>query len=227
MSEKIKGASAAPQTQKLNYKRTFLIGLGFMACMLLWSIYNSYVPVILKAKFTELFAAGGGIDAFHQRVPALAWLSVPLIVNAIMTIDNIFGVVFQPFFGKKSDGTKSKFGKRMPYIIIGLPICAVFFCFIPVVAFSVKAIALSIALMMAVVICFNFVMSIWRSPVVSLMPDFTPSSLQSDANAVINIMGGIGQVLGFVIGTIVATLAGLFGLSGMAEMLKAKTNTLG
>ncbi len=227
MSEKTKGAAAAPQTQKLNYKRTFLIGLGFMACMLLWSIYNSYVPVILKAKFTELFAAEGGIDAFHQRVPALAWLSVPLIVNAIMTIDNIFGVIFQPFFGKKSDGTKSKFGKRMPYIIIGLPVCAVFFCFIPVVAFSVKAIALSIALMMSVVICFNFVMSVWRSPVVSLMPDFTPSNLQSDANAVINIMGGIGQVLGFVIGTIVSTVAGLVGLNGMAEMLKAKTNTLG
>ena len=227
MSEKTKGASVAPQTQKLNYKRTFLIGLGFMACMLLWSIYNSYVPVILKAKFTELFAAEGGIDAFHQRVPALAWLSVPLIVNAIMTIDNVFGVIFQPFFGKKSDGTKSKFGKRMPYIIIGLPICAVFFCFIPVVAFSVKAIALSIALMMAVVICFNFVMSVWRSPVVSLMPDFTPSNLQSDANAVINIMGGVGQILGFVIGTIVSTVAGLVGLNGMAEMLKAKTNTLG
>ena len=227
MSEKTKGAAAAPQPQKLNYKRTFLIGLGFMACMLLWSIYNSYVPVILKAKFTELFAAEGGIDAFHQRIPALAWISVPLIVTAIMTIDNIFGVIFQPFFGKKSDGTKSKFGKRMPYIIIGLPICAVFFCFIPVVAFSVKAIALSIALMMAVVICFNLVMSVWRSPVVSLMPDFTPSNLQSDANAVINIMGGIGQVLGFVIGTIVSTVAGLVGLNGMAEMLKAKTNTLG
>ena len=89
MSEKTKGAAAAPQPQKLNYKRTFLIGLGFMACMLLWSIYNSYVPVILKAKFTELFAAEGGIDAFHQRIPALAWISVPLIVNAIMTIDNI------------------------------------------------------------------------------------------------------------------------------------------
>lgn len=226
MSEKNKGA-AVPQTQKLNYKRTFLIGLGFMACMLLWSVYNSYVPVILKAKFTELFAEGGGIEAFHERVPALAWLSVPLIVNAIMTIDNIFGVIFQPFFGKKSDATKSKFGKRMPYIIIGLPICAVFFSFIPVVAFSVKAIILSIALMMAVVICFNFVMSVWRSPVVSLMPDFTPSNLQSDANAVINIMGGIGQVFGFVIGTIVSTLAGLFGLDSMAEMLKAKTNTLG
>ena len=227
MSEKTKGAASAPQTQKLNYKRTFLIGLGFMACMLLWSIYNSYVPVILKAKFTELFAAEGGIDAFHQRVPALAWLSVPLIVNAIMTIDNIFGVIFQPFFGKKSDGTRSKFGKRMPYIIIGLPICAAFFCFIPVVAFSVKAIALSIALMMAVVICFNFVMSVWRSPVVSLMPDFTPSNLQSDANAVINIMGGIGQMIGFVVGTIASAVIGLFGFTTLSENLKAATNEFG
>ena len=38
----------------LNYKQTFLIGFGFMGCMLMWSVYNSYVPVIFRAKLTEL-----------------------------------------------------------------------------------------------------------------------------------------------------------------------------
>ena len=111
--------------EKLNYKRTFLIGLGFMACMLLWSVYNSYVPVILRGKFTMLF--DGGLGETLSGNAALKWITVPLLVNIVMTIDNIFGVIFQPFFGKKSDSTKSKFGKRMPYIIIGLPVCAFFF----------------------------------------------------------------------------------------------------
>lgn len=204
--------------EKLNYKRTFLIGFGFMACMLLWNVYNSYVPVIFRAKLSELTDGGA-------KLPAL--LSVALLVNAIMTIDNIFGVIFQPYFGKRSDRTKTKWGKRMPYIIVCLPICAVFFSLIPIVAVGVKEITLSIALMMAVIIFFNFTMSIWRSPVVSLMPDFTPSSLQSDANAVINIMGGIGQMIGLVMGTIATAVVGLLGFSSLHSALSAKVNTLG
>lgn len=209
------------KTEKLNYKRTFLIGFGFMGCMLLWSVYNAYVPVILRGKLSQL-----GIAELSSSHAWLAWLSVPLIVNAIMTIDNVFGVIFQPHFGKKSDRTRSKLGKRMPYILICLPICAAFFTFIPVAA-TVRAAGLSILLMMAVIICFNFLMSVWRSPVVSLMPDFTPSELQSDANAVINIMGGIGQMVGFVVGTIASTACGLIGFKVLSENLKASTNELG
>ena len=211
----------------LNYKRTFLIGFGFMGCMLLWSVYNSYVPVILRAKFTELLGDGTSAAAFLNGHKALAWVSVALIVNAIMTIDNVFGVIFLPFFGKRSDRVKvRKWGKRMPFILVCMPICALFFCFIPVAAL-VKAVGLSILLMMAVIIFFNFTMSVWRSPVVSLMPDFTPSHLQSDANAVINIMGGIGQMVGFVVGTIATALAGLIGFTTIASHLKAETDALG
>ncbi len=210
-------ATKTKNENRLNYKQTFLIGFGFMGCMLLWSVYNSYVPVIFRAKLTELTNGGSALPGF---------LSVALLVNAIMTIDNIFGVIFQPYFGKKSDGTHTKWGKRMPYIIVCLPICAVFFSLIPVAA-TVKATALSVILMMTVIIFFNFTMSVWRSPVVSLMPDFTPSPLQSDANAVINIMGGIGQMVGFVVGTIATALVGLLGFTAMHDALKAKTNTLG
>lgn len=211
---------------KLNYKRTILIGFGFMGCMLLWSVYNSFVPVILRGKLSEVFAGDSAFANFINGHSWLGWVSVALIVNAIMTIDNIFGVIFQPYFGKKSDRTRSKYGKRMPYILICMPICALFFCFIPVAA-TVRAVGLSILLMMSVIICFNFTMSVWRSPVVSLMPDFTPSALQSDANAVINIMGGIGQMIGFVVGTIAAVITGVLGMSAVSEALKAKTNDLG
>jgi MFS family permease len=218
MSEKVEKVE---KQEKLNYKRTFLIGFGFMGCMLLWSVYNSYVPVILRGKLSQL-----GIAELSSSHAWLAWLSVPLIVNAIMTIDNVFGVIFQPHFGKRSDRTHTKLGKRMPYILICLPICAAFFTIIPVAA-TVRAAGLSILLMMAVIICFNFLMSVWRSPVVSLMPDFTPSELQSDANAVINIMGGIGQMVGFVVGTIASTACGLIGFKVLSENLKASTNELG
>ncbi|MBQ6267903.1 MAG: MFS transporter [Clostridia bacterium] len=218
--------AAAKPAEKLNYPRTFLIGFGFMGCMALWSVYNSYVPVILRGKLSEVFAGDGAFATYLHGHSWLAWLTVPLIVNAIMTIDNVFGVIFQPYFGKKSDHTHTKMGKRMPYILVFLPLCALAFCFIPVAA-TVKAVGLSILLMMSVIICFNFMMSIWRSPVVSLMPDFTPSHLQSDANAVINIMGGVGQMVGFVVGIIASTVIGLLGFTQMSEALKASKNELG
>ncbi len=186
MSEKKKKKSG------LDYKQTFLIGFGFLACMLFWSIYNSYVPLILTHKLEDMGMGGKTI---------LGFITVPLIVNAVMTIDNIFGVIFQPMFGKISDRTHSKLGKRMPFILKGLPICAVCFTLIPILS-RLNFDGWEIALMMLVIIVFNFTMSTWRSPVVAMMPDYTPSELQSDGNAVINIMGGVGQALGFLLATV-------------------------
>ena len=45
-------------------------------------------------------------------------------------------------------------------------------------------------------------MAFWRTPVVALMPDVTPSHLRSQANGIINFMGGVGMVLGTSIGGI-------------------------
>ena len=46
-------------------------------------------------------------------------------------------------------------------------------------------------LLMLVIIVFNFEMSIWRAPMIALMPDLMPDSQRSAANGVINLMGGI------------------------------------
>lgn len=62
---------------KLNYKNTFLIGFGFLASSLAWSLYNSFVPLILEERFLQSTA----------------------LIGLIMTIDNFFGVVFQPTVG--------------------------------------------------------------------------------------------------------------------------------
>ena len=34
---------------RLDYKRTFLLGFGFLGVSLLWVLYNSYVPIFLQA----------------------------------------------------------------------------------------------------------------------------------------------------------------------------------
>lgn len=163
---------------KLNYKNTFLIGFGFLASSLAWSLYNSFVPLILEERFLQSTA----------------------LIGLIMTIDNFFGVVFQPTVGILSDKTDTKLGKRMPWIAFGLPVCALLFTFIPRMT--------TLAGTMAVLIAFNFIMSLWRSPVISLMPDVTPASLRSGANGIINLMGGVGSIIAFLVGGKLAASSG-------------------
>ena len=171
----------AGKKQKLNYGKTALIGFGFMAVQVAWIIYNAYVPLIL---------------ADNDALSRLAWSGTA--IGAIMVFDNIFGLICQPLFGRLSDRTHTRFGKRTPYIMAGLPICALLFILIPRIQ--------TLGILMVDVILFNFIMSTWRSPVVAMMPDFTPSELRGEGNAVINIMGGVGVVLGTVSGTIISRL---------------------
>ncbi len=163
---------------KLNYKQTFLIGFGFFASSIAWSMYNVYVPILLEK-----------------------YLASTALIGFVMTIDNIFGVIFQPLFGAMSDKTRTRFGRRMPYILIGLPICAV--------AFSLIPFTWSLTTLMGVVIIFNFVMSTWRAPVVALMPDLTPPVFRSQANGIINFMGGLGSFFSFFVGGILFKIGGM------------------
>lgn len=52
----------------------------------------------------------------------------------------------------------------------------------------------------AAIIAFNLIMALWRSPVISLMPDVTPPPLRSQANGIINLMGGVGTIIAFLVG---------------------------
>lgn len=155
---------------RLNYPQIFLIGFGFLASSLAWSVYNSQVPLILEQRF----------------------LLTNTVIGAIMTIDNFFGVIFQPLIGAWSDNTRTKLGRRMPWIMIGIPVCALFFTLIPLQH--------ALWMFMAMVIGFNLVMALWRSPVISLMPDVVPSPMRSEANGIINLMGGAGSIIAFLVG---------------------------
>jgi MFS family permease len=84
--------------QYFSYWKIFLLGFGFFGISVLWSVYNSYVPVFLK------------------EMELLSWL-----VGLTMTIDNIFAVLMLPYLGVLSDLTRTRIGRRKPYILAGAP----------------------------------------------------------------------------------------------------------
>ncbi|MDR1408709.1 MAG: MFS transporter [Oscillospiraceae bacterium] len=205
---------------KLDVKKTILIGSGFLASSIAWAIYDPYVTKLLK----RLLEASDTVTNWSNSVTdssgaGLLWnflktqdsdtagtavfTLVPLFIGIIMTFDNVFGVIFQPAFGKLSDRHKSKWGKRRPFIFVGAPVAALLFALIPWMN--------SITTIMIAIILFVFVMSLWRSPVVALMPDLTPPHLRSEGNAVISLCGGIGTAIGMVVGKGFVTLFNLNG----------------
>ena len=61
----------------------------------------------------------------------------------------------------------------------------------------------SLAVYMVILLLVLIAMATFRSPAVALMPDVTPKPLRSQANAIINLMGGMGGALAFIIYTVV------------------------
>ena len=127
---------------------------------------------------------------------------ISTLTGFIMTIDNIFGLIFQPLYGRRSDNMRSRWGKRMPYLLVGVPSCAVLFALIPQAA-KVPGLA-GVLLMMGCIIVFNFIMSTWRAPCVSIIPDMVPIKYQGDANAIVNITSSVFTI---IIGAIPALLS--------------------
>ncbi len=153
---------------KFNYGKIFLLGFGFFGVSVVWGVYNAFVPIFLSEKF---HLAPGWIGFF-------------------MTLDNIAALFIQPTVGAWSDRLRTKIGRRMPFILVGAPISAAAFGWIPLASVLPLFVAGTSTLLLS--------MALWRTPVVALMPDITPSPKRSQANGIINFMGGIGAIFSFL-----------------------------
>ena len=60
----------------------------------------------------------------------------------------------------------------------------------------------SLAIYMVILLLVLIAMATFRSPAVALMPDVTPKPLRSQANAIINLCGGAGGAIAFIIYTV-------------------------
>lgn len=201
MAETTMPNTIIPTKSKLDVKKTFLIGLGFCSCMLAWGMYNFYIPRILVGHYIEAQDAYYRVGFFTDD-NRLLWM------NLIMTFDNIFAIFLQPYFGELSDRLHSKFGRRTPFLIIGIPVAAIGLFFMPYVVYLNLYWVILISFIMIVVL-FNLAMAFYRAPVVALMPDLTASEHRSMANMIINVMGGVGTAVGYVTPTIMGGIGAI------------------
>jgi len=178
---------------KLNVKRTCLIGFAFFGILLLWQVYDSWCPTFLTDIFARRMYNMSSAE-LKQSSPENI-LNVQWIVGIIMACDNLAALILLPIFGRLSDKTNTKIGKRMPYILIGTFVSAIAFPFIPL--FFHENNIVGMVIVMAIVLMF---MMMYRNPAVSLMPDITAKPLRAKANGIINIMGYLGGAFATVLG---------------------------
>ena len=86
------------------YAATFLIGLGFFTMGLMDPLYDNYIPMFLGY-----------------------YIESSSVIGTVMTLDNILAIFLIPVFSALSDRTRTRIGRRMPYIITLLPLTAIFF----------------------------------------------------------------------------------------------------
>lgn len=128
------------------------------------------------------------------NITLFGYLGSYALVGAWMAMDNVIGVIIQPFMGTLSDNTRSKVGRRMPYLIIGIPLAAIFFVMIS----TINPAQDPLWLLLLWMFFFNISMASYRSQSVALMPDFVKPANRSKGNAVINFMGGIGALIAYI-----------------------------
>lgn len=165
---------------KLNVGKTLLLGFGFFGISIITGINKSYVAPFLGTDF--------GLKANE--------------VSLIVTLATVITFLIQPWIGSISDNLRSPLGRRMPFIIIFAPIAALGFAALPILVQPGM-----LGVFVGGLLITTVALALFRTPVIALMPDITPSQFRSQANGLINLMGGIGGILAFAAG------AWLYGLN--------------
>lgn len=153
------------------YRNTILIGLGFFTMGLMDPLYDTYVPIFLDE-----------------------YLDLRFMTGLVMTLDNVLAIFLIPIVSALSDKTRTPIGRRMPFILVTVPLSGIFFASLP---FGARPSG-TLAALIVLVFLLNMAKQAARGPVVALMPDTVPGEFRSEANGVINTMGAVAAIVGTV-----------------------------
>jgi MFS family permease len=154
--------TARPKTEHVPVGRvTFIVALAVFAQESTWNFYDSQVPPLLR-----------------EHVGSAA------VVGVFMGMDNLLGIFIQPWMGNRSDRTRTGWGRRIPYLVVGMPIAALIFLAIPHAAGSLPVLIL-------VLFAYALVANSFKPVAESLLPDFIAPERRSRANAAVKIASSL------------------------------------
>ena len=138
--------------RRFQLRLALLVSLGVFAQESVWNFHDSQTPVTLGGYTTSV-----------------------ALIGLIMGLDNIIGIFVQPLMGFLSDRTRSRWGRRTPFIVVGVPVAALLFILIPL--------APAFPILIAIIVLFSLTANSFKPITEALIADQQPPEHRSKANA--------------------------------------------
>lgn len=110
--------------KKASLKFIFLLVLPAALGDLMSNVYNAYIPIFLQA--------GNPIFA-NSRILTNGFGMGPFMVGFWMVADNLLALILQPIVGAWSDRIRTRWGRRIPFVLGTLPLIIAGYAIIPVI----------------------------------------------------------------------------------------------
>jgi len=150
---------------------------------------NSTIPR-LSPRAIGLYSVasvGSGVfNAFNNAVMPLLLNGAPsLVVNLLSNTRSIEGTVVQPVVGAWSDRIWTPLGRRRPFMLSAIPLCALFMALTPL--------APNLAVTSVCIFLFSLLYNIASDPYNALQADIAPPAQRPTLNAVANVVTLVAQ----------------------------------
>lgn len=129
-------------------------------------LYDSYVPPLLQRHLTSS-----------------TW------IGAAMGIDNVLALFLVPLIGALSDGTHTRLGRRVPFVLAALPVTALAVAAIPF------AEQFGLVALLAAMVILDVALAVWRAPFSALLAELVPSIHRSKTEGILGVAMCIGAML--------------------------------
>ena len=145
---------------------SLLLGGGSFVIGAVSPLYDSYVPPLLERHLGSSALVGGA-----------------------MGIDNVLALCLVPVVGALSDTTRTRLGRRVPFLLAALPVTAIALAAIP---FAERLGLLALLLAMIVT---DVAIAVWRAPFLALLADLIPSVHRPKTEGVLGVAMCLGAML--------------------------------
>jgi maltose/moltooligosaccharide transporter len=198
------------------WRRALFLGLVSYAASLAGLVFDTFVPVLLQAGH-PLWHNTTGLHA-----PLVGFALAPSLAFFIMTWENVINIVVHPWAGVRSDHTWTRWGRRKPWILVGVPLAVTGLIALPL--------APTLAGVLGAILVTNLGRALFVPPMVAWLGDLFPAAQRSQANAAFSMVSGVAAILVLVVSGVLFERVGRaapFVLVALGTLLLAGLGVLG
>jgi maltose/moltooligosaccharide transporter len=155
--------------EAFSWGRIWWLGVGILGVQLTFALYNAFLPLLYR----EFIASRA-------------------LIGLLMGTDNLVGLLLIPVIGAWSDRTETRLGRRLPFVVVGVPLAALSLLAIPYAATALW-------LLIITEVTFTVAMHSYRGPVATMMLEHTPRPKRSTASGIAQLLGGGGVLISFAL----------------------------